>query len=143
MFQPVPRELFMVDADRGYSWRDVGSTQQGEVEISAVTVGGREIPYEFRVEQHDDDEGKWNDVQLGAFGYSVAGEYQWGLGRVDFASDDEREAAILVTIEATLAWLPGGHGVERGDGYNRCTFKGVQYRLSDFGPYFETAEAGE
>jgi chorismate synthase len=115
----------------------------GEVEISALTVDGREIPYEFRVDQQVDDEGEWYDVQLGAFGYSVAGAIQWGLGRVDFASVDEREAAVLLAIEATLAWLPGGRGVERGDGYNRSTFNGVQYRLSDFGPYFEKVDAGD
>lgn len=139
MFQPEPRQLLMTDPDRGCSWRNVGSTQQGEVEIAAITIDGREIPYEFRVDHRADDGGGWYDVQLGAFGYSVAGAIQWGLGRVDFASDEDREAAVLVAMEATLAWLPGGRGLERGDGYNRSTFKGVQYRLSDFGPYFEKA----
>lgn len=143
MFQPVPRQLLMTDPDRGYNWHDVGSTQQSEVDIAAITIEGREIPFEFRVEHRADDSGEWYDLQLGAFGYSVAGAIQWGLGRVDFDSDEEREAAALIGIEATLAWLPGGRGPERGDGYNRSTCKGVHYRLSDFGPYFDEAGAGE
>jgi hypothetical protein len=82
MFQPVPRKLFMTDPDRGYSWRDVGSTQQGEVDIAAITLDDREIPYEFRVVHRSDDVGDWYDVLLGAFGYSVAGTIQWELDRV-------------------------------------------------------------
>jgi hypothetical protein len=140
MFQPVLRQLFMADPIRGYRWRSVGATERGEVEIAALTMEGREIPYEFRVDGHVDDDGEWYDLQLGAFGYSVAGAIKYGLGRVDFTSEVEREADVLVAIEATLAWLPGGRGVHRGDGYNRSTFKGVQYTLSDFGPYFDKAE---
>jgi len=140
MFQPVPRQITMTDSERGFSWRDVGSTEKGEVGISALTLDGREIPYEFRVDWRTDEEGEWYDIQLGAFGYSLVGDLMWGLGRVDFESDAERHAAVMVAIEATLAWLPGGRGLERGDGYNRATFKGVQYRLSDFGPYFPAAD---
>lgn len=32
---------------------------------------------------------------------------------------------------------------QRGNGYSRSMFRGIQYRLSDFGPYFGNAEVGE
>lgn len=141
MFEPVPRQFTMTDPERGYSWRTLGSTDRGEVEIAPLTIDGVEIPYEYRVDERRDEPTPWYDVQLGAFGHSVAGQIQHGLTRHRWASDAEREAAVLIAIEATLAWRPGGRGIVRGDGYNRATLKDKQYRLSDFGPYFETAEA--
>lgn len=140
MFQPVPRQFTMTDPERGYSWRSHGSTDRGEVSIAALTIDGVEIPYEYRVDERRDESTPWYDVQLGALGSSIAGQVQRGLTPHNWTSDAEREAAVLIAIEAILAWRPGGRGVVRGDGYNRATFKGVQYRLSDFGPYFETAE---
>lgn len=138
MFQPIPRQFTMTDSERGYHWRALGSTQQGEVRIAAVTIGGREILYEYRREHRPDELTDWYEIRLGVFGSSVAGQLDHGLEPVEFASDEEREAAVMVAIEATLAWLPSGRALEHGDGYNRVTFRGVQYRLSDFGPYFET-----
>ena len=139
MFHPVPRQFTMTDPERGYAWRALGSTQQGEVKIAGLTINGREFPYEYRVELQQDESNDWYDIKLGAFGSSVAGQLDHGLTAVEFASPEGREAAVMVAIEALLAWLPGGRALERGDGYNRATFKGVQYRLSDFGPYLDTA----
>lgn len=140
MFQPVPRQSTMSDPDRGYTWQAAGATERGEVQIAAVTIEGKQIPYEYRVDNRKDADGEWYDVQLGSFGSSLAGQLDSGLTPVAFANAAEREAAILIAIEATLAWRPAGRGIERGDGYNRSTFRGVQYRLSDFGPYFDTSD---
>lgn len=132
----------MTDPERGYSWRTVGTTDMGEVEIAVLTIDGIEIPYEYRVVERRDESTPWYDVQLGAFGSSVAGQVLHALKQHYWGSDAEREAAVLVAIEATLAWRPGGRGVVRGDGYNRATVRNNQYRLSDFGPYYATAKAG-
>jgi hypothetical protein len=142
MFQPVPIQFTMSDPERGYSWRAAGSTDRGEIAIAGLTMDGIEIPYEYRIEHRLDDTGEWYEIKLGAFGSSIAGQLHSALLPVRFATVEEREAAVLVAIEATLAWLPSGDGLGRGDGYNRATFRGVQYRLSDFGPYFEKSEVG-
>lgn len=133
----------MLDAERGYGWRSVGSTQHGVVSIAVVTIDGHEVPFEYQVQPKLDESGEWYDIQLGAFGYSQAGEFHWGTGRASFASEEDRKAAILLAIEGVLAWLPGGRGLEHEDGYGRVMFEGKQYRLGDFGPYFEKAPSRE
>lgn len=143
MFQPVPGQFTMVDPERSYTFRTVGSTDRGEIDIAVVTVNGQEVPFEYRVEPRSDETGVWYEINLGAFGYSVAGDLHYGLGRVTFASDAERRAMVFVAIEGVLVWSPGGYGVERGDGYSRLNFDGKQYRLSDFGPYLENAPLRE
>ena len=141
MFRPVPRTYSMKDPERGYLWRDLGSTQKGEIDIASITIAGQEIVYEYHVDEQRDSTGVWCDIQLGMFGASVAGQIRERIETVKFSLDTEREAAILVAIEATLAWLPSGLALEKGDGYNRLTYKGIQYRLSDFGPYFNDVGA--
>ncbi|MBH0131423.1 hypothetical protein [Salinibacterium sp. NK8237] len=136
MFRPVPRQPTMIDSERGFSWRSLGATERGLVEIAALTINGVEIPYEYRVEERRDEPAPWYDIEIGSFGSSIAGQVQRGLTKHRWASDTEREGAVLIAIEATLAWFPGGRGVARGDGNMRATFGGRQYRLSDFGPYF-------
>ena len=143
MFQPLPHKPTMIDPERGYSWQALGATGRGEVLIAALAIEGVEIPYEYRVEERRDELTPWYDVQLDAFGHSIAGQLQQGLTQHHWTSDAEREAAAIVAIEATLAWRTMGRSIVREDGYNRATFKGVQYRLSDFGPYFETADAAK
>ena len=143
MFELVTGQMEMTDPERGFSWRALGSTQRGEVHIAALTIEGTEIPYEYRVDERRDEPTPWYEVQPGVFGSSIAGQVQHGLVQHRWSSDAEREAAALVAIEATLAWRPSGYGLLRGDGYNRATFKGVQYRLSDFGPYFKAMDPTE
>lgn len=143
MFEPVPDQFTMVDSERGYGFRVVGSTERGEVDIATVTMSEQEIPFEYRVEPRADENGPWYEIALGAFGYSLAGELYYGLGRVAFRSDAERRAAVLVAIEALLVWRPDGLGVERGNGYNRVAFEGRHLLLSDVGSYLGNGEAGE
>ncbi|MBH0116890.1 hypothetical protein I6E52_08515 [Salinibacterium sp. NG253] len=105
--------------------------------IVAITVDGVEVPYEYYVQEKRNETEPWFDVEIGAFGTSPTGQLKMGLSPVYFDSAKERDPVVLLAIEAVLAWEPIGLGMRRGDGYNRCTFKGVQYRLSDFGPYFD------
>ncbi|GHD81629.1 hypothetical protein CLV85_0258 [Salinibacterium amurskyense] len=137
MFQLSESDTRMTDPDRRITWRHVGNIEQGLVSIAAITVNGVEIPYEYRVEQELDKSDPWYNIQLGAFGTSPIGQLEMGLSPVYFDSAQDRDPIVLLAIEAVLAWSPYGLGMRRGDGYNRCTFKGVQYRLSDFGPYFD------
>jgi len=103
MFQSVPGQLTMIaDPDRRYSWRALGSTQKGLVQIAGLTIDGREIPYEYGSEAHHDEPEVWYEIQLRAFGSTVVGQIHHGLVPVVFASAEEREAAVIVTIEATL-----------------------------------------
>jgi hypothetical protein len=126
----------MEDPERGYRWREVGSTQKGEVLIAVLTLGSTEIPYEYRVTEVIEGDTRWYDVEILAFGVSVAGRIQHGLTQHHWSDPSERESAALIAIEATLAWFPGGQGRQRGDGYMRSTFQGRTYRLSDFGAYY-------
>ena len=75
----------MSDPDRAYSWRPMGSTQQGKVRVAAVTIGDREIPYEYRYVGAGNGTEEWHEVKLGAFGSSSAGEFLGGPERVKFA----------------------------------------------------------
>ncbi|CAO1654420.1 Immunity protein 50 of polymorphic toxin system [Salinibacterium sp. NYA9b] len=139
MFQTNGSRTEMTDPERGLSWRVVGRIEQGLVSIVAITVDGVEVPYECRVEEQRGESEPWYDIEIGAFGTSPIGQLEMGLSPVYFDSAENRDPVVLLAIEAVLAWRPQGLGVRRGDGYNRCTFKGVQYRLSDFGPYFSDA----
>lgn len=139
MFRPEPRQLSMEDSERGYCWRDVGTTQRGEVSIAVLTLGGIDIPYEYRVTEVEEGGTHWYDVEILAFGVSVAGRIQHGLTQHHWSDSSERESAALIAIEATLAWFPGGQGLLRGDGYMRSTFRGRTYRLSDFGAYYSSS----
>ncbi|MBH0110177.1 hypothetical protein I6E81_08350 [Salinibacterium sp. NG22] len=137
MFQTNGSSTEMTDSERGLSWRVVGRIEQGLVIIVAITVNGLEIPYEYSVREKRTESGSWFDIEIGAFGTSPIGQLEMGLSPVYFDSAQDRDPVVLLAIEAVLAWEPHGAGMRRGDGYNRCTFKGVQYRLSDFGPYFD------
>jgi len=136
MFQPGLERFTLVDPERGYSLRSLGSRDRGEIFMAAVTIGGIEIPLEYRIDHQLDDSGTWYDLSITAVGRSIVSEIQSGLVTATFDSDEEREAAVMVAVEALLAYKTIGFTPERGDGYNRTTVKGVQYRLSDFGPYF-------
>ncbi|MGJ8722020.1 MAG: hypothetical protein ACSHW9_09250 [Salinibacterium amurskyense] len=139
MFQTNGSKTEMTDSERGLSWRLVGVIDQNTVTIAAITVDGVEIPYEYYVQEKRNESEPWFDIEIGAFGTSPTGQLTLGLSPVYFGSATERDPVVLLAIEAVLAWEPHGAGMRRGDGYNRCTFKGVQYRLSDFGPYFSDA----
>lgn len=139
MFRPEPRQHSMDDPERGYSWRQVGTTQKGEVSIAVLTLGAIEVPYEYEVTEVIEGDTRWYDVEILAFGVSVAGRIQHGLTQHHWSDSSERESAALIAIEATLAWFPSGHGLHRGDGYMRSTFQGREYRLSDFGPYYSSS----
>ena len=75
-------------------WGIFGATERGEVEVAVLMVDGVQIPYEYRVDEGRGERTLWRELQLGAFGHSIAGLDQDGLMQHDWSSDAERAAGL-------------------------------------------------
>jgi hypothetical protein len=137
MFRPIARQSKMTDPERGYTWEWVRGVTYESASQVVLTMNGRTISYAYDRRQRDDEEQPWFDAEVFRFGSIVDGVPRFAVEAEDWAVDSEREAEVLTAIEAVIAYTSGGETLSRGDGYTRATFRGVQYRLSDFGAYFE------
>ena len=138
MFNPLPGNLKMIDPERSFSFRSLGTTDHGGTILAALTMNGREFPYEYWRDQAGESD-PWYEITLGSVGASPTACIQHGVEAAQFENESEYSEAVIAVIEATLAYETIGYAQNRGDGYNRLSHGGVEYQLSDFGPYFETS----
>jgi hypothetical protein len=99
---------------------------------------GKSLTYDYQLWPPGDEPGSWYNVEAFRLTSRSFGVPHFEIEAEDWAVTAEREKVVLTAIEAVLVLSSFGPSPvpPREDGYFRATFRGVQYRLSDFGPYF-------
>ena len=131
----------LVDDARGVEFRNIRGARAYSTEMAALlTWGDRQIPLQYgNVIRTDASTGR----MYGLFGFTLFGESSTvrkvaGIGPYSFSSDEERDAARLLAIEALLVqmykFVKGEWDVEG----NRVISEGREWKASDFGYHSST-----
>ncbi len=125
----------VVDEDRDV-WLQRIATLGREMSGSLFKLvwGDRIIPFECLSESKWDENGNEYFVQrLRYFGGAPRAEYDAGIMPYEFRDEVERREAMLLAVEAVLAYGSLYNGIEYTDGVFRIEFEGRIYTKSDFG----------
>ncbi len=125
----------VVDEDRDV-WLQRIATLGREMSGSLFKLvwGDRIIPFECLSESKWDENGNEYFVQrLRYFGGAMGAEFHAGILPYEFRDEAERREAMLLAVEAVLAYGGLYNGSECLDGKHRIEFEGRLYTKSDFG----------
>lgn len=140
---PADQEIskwMVVDEERDVWLQRIGMVGFDEplAEIFKLVWGGRVIPFEVQYTVAakgsflgDTDES--STIRFLGFGGSSGAYYKAKIPAYQFESDEEREAAMLLAVEAMLAFGSFYNGGKCPNGLYRFEHQGKTYIKSDFG----------
>ncbi len=134
---PNGDDLMVVDEDRDVWLQRICSIDiRGEYpgDVLKLVWEDRVIPFECPSESNWDESGNEYLVKrFQYFGGAAQAEYQAGILPYEFKDDAERREAMLLAVEAVLAYGGFYNGIEYPAGEYRVEFEGRLYTKSDFG----------
>lgn len=130
---PTGHSKMTIDETRDVWIQPVGVMIGDPGRIFTLVWRGCAIPFDTIEESRRDGDGKeYIVVRLRSFGGS-AFAFQYGIAPYRFNSDEERRQAMMLAVEALLAFGSDYNGCQQREGFYRVEHDGRLYTRGTFG----------